>query len=73
MTKHTKKVGITGKYGVRYGASLRKQLRRLETAQHAKYIWYDRLSHFPSILTPAAASARSTLRRLRELQEGPAK
>jgi len=24
MTKRTKKVGITGKYGTRYGASLRK-------------------------------------------------
>jgi large subunit ribosomal protein L37Ae len=27
MTKRTKKVGITGKYGTRYGASLRKQVR----------------------------------------------
>lgn len=33
-------VGITGKYGVRYGASLRKQLKRLEVAQHARYTWY---------------------------------
>ncbi|KAK4452280.1 60S ribosomal protein L43 [Podospora aff. communis PSN243] len=46
MTKRTKskcksapslEVGIAGKYGVRYGASLRKQMRRLETPQHARY------------------------------------
>jgi hypothetical protein len=36
----TPEVGITGKYGVRYGASLRKQLKRLEVAQHARYTWY---------------------------------
>jgi len=28
MTKRTKKVGITGKYGTRYGASLRKQVKK---------------------------------------------
>lgn len=26
----TKKVGITGKYGTRYGASLRKQVKKME-------------------------------------------
>lgn len=36
-TKRTKKVGITGKYGVRYGSSLRRQCRKLETQAHAKY------------------------------------
>ena len=30
-------VGITGKYGTRYGASLRKRLRKMEVTQHAKY------------------------------------
>jgi len=30
-------VHITGKYGTRYGASLRKQIRKIEIAQHAKY------------------------------------
>jgi hypothetical protein len=29
MTKRTKKVGITGKYGTRYGASLRKQVKKM--------------------------------------------
>merc|ERR1712224_694593 len=37
MTKRTKKVGITGKYGTRYGASLRKQVKKIEIQQHAKY------------------------------------
>ncbi len=29
-------VGISGKYGTRYGASLRKLVRKLEVTQHAK-------------------------------------
>ncbi|KAI4524228.1 60S ribosomal protein L43 [Schizophyllum commune] len=37
MTKRTKKVGITGKYGTRYGASLRKQVKKMEISQHARY------------------------------------
>ncbi|XP_049936170.1 60S ribosomal protein L37a-1-like [Nymphaea colorata] len=37
MTKRTKKVGIVGKYGTRYGASLRKQIKKMEVSQHAKY------------------------------------
>lgn len=37
MTKRTKKVGITGKYGVRYGSSLRRQCKKLEVQQHATY------------------------------------
>ena len=31
--KRTKKVGITGKYGVRYGSSLRKVIRKIEVSQ----------------------------------------
>ncbi|OJJ47009.1 hypothetical protein ASPZODRAFT_31362, partial [Penicilliopsis zonata CBS 506.65] len=31
-------VGITGKYGTRYGASLRKQVKKMEVTQHARYI-----------------------------------
>jgi large subunit ribosomal protein L37Ae len=30
MAKRTQKVGITGKYGVRYGSSLRKIMRKFE-------------------------------------------
>ncbi|SPO05214.1 probable 60S large subunit ribosomal protein [Cephalotrichum gorgonifer] len=91
MAKHTKKVGIVGKYGVRYGASLRKVVKRLEISQHARYtctfcgrdsvrrqsfgIWHcggckKTMSGGAYILaTPAATTARSTLRRLREINE----
>ena len=37
MGKHTKKVGICGKYGTRYGATLRKVIKKMEVTQHAKY------------------------------------
>jgi hypothetical protein len=37
MGKRTKKVGICGKYGTRYGASLRKIIKKIEISQHAKY------------------------------------
>merc|ERR1711962_1780638 len=37
MAKRTKKVGIVGKYGTRYGASLRKQVKKLEESARIKY------------------------------------
>mmetsp|Transcript_2261 Transcript_2261/g.3168 ORF Transcript_2261/g.3168 Transcript_2261/m.3168 type:complete len:95 (+) Transcript_2261:147-431(+) len=37
MGKRTKKVGITGKYGTRYGSTLRKLMRKIEVAQHSTY------------------------------------
>lgn len=37
QTKRTKKVGITGKYGTRYGASLRKTVKKMEVWQHGTY------------------------------------
>ena len=38
VNKRTKKAGITGKYGLRYGASLRKQVKKIEISQHSKYL-----------------------------------
>ncbi|KAI2810426.1 hypothetical protein RDWZM_002593 [Blomia tropicalis] len=37
MAKRTQKVGVTGKYGTRYGASLRKMVKKMEITQHQKY------------------------------------
>merc|ERR1711976_235998 len=37
MAKRTKKVGICGKYGTRYGASLRKIIKKIEISQHETY------------------------------------
>ena len=37
MSKRTNKVGLTGKYGSRYGSSIRKQIKKIEILQHAKY------------------------------------
>jgi len=90
MARRTKKVGICGKYGVRYGASLRKQIKKFEITQHAKYtchfcgkdavkrravgIWGCKsckkiMAGGAWVLnTSAAATVRSTVRRLRELQ-----
>ncbi|KAJ6565978.1 ribosomal protein L37ae [Mycena sp. CBHHK59/15] len=80
MTKRTKKVGITGKYGTRYGASLRKQVKRMEISQHARYtctfcgkdtvkrtavgIW-----NCSSCRKVIAAAHGPTVRRLRDLTE----
>lgn len=38
MARRTYKVGITRKYGTRYGASLRKIIKKFEVAQHARYL-----------------------------------
>merc|ERR1712228_632739 len=38
MAKRTKKVGVVGKYGTRYGASLRKTIKKMEITQHSKYM-----------------------------------
>ena len=37
MAKRTKKVGIVGKYGTRYGAAQRKTIKKFEITQRATY------------------------------------
>ncbi|KAF9935749.1 60S ribosomal protein L43 [Mortierella alpina] len=91
LAKRTKKVGVVGKYGVRYGASLRKQVKKMEITQHSKYtctfcgkdavkrqsvgIWKCRgckktmAGGAWTLSTTAAATVRSTTRRLREIME----
>merc|ERR1711976_801715 len=89
MGKRTKKAGVVGKYGTRYGASIRKVIKKIEITQHATYtcsfcgkdtvkravfgIW-DCRSCKKTVAggayvfnTAAAASVRSTVRRLREM------
>ncbi|KAI5175276.1 large subunit ribosomal protein L37Ae [Pancytospora epiphaga] len=38
MSASTKKVGITGKFGARYGSTLRKRVKSIEVSQHSRYI-----------------------------------
>ena len=40
QAKRTKKVGVVGKYGTRYGSSLRKMVKKIEITQHKKYVCY---------------------------------
>ncbi len=37
MAKRTKKVGILGKYGTRYGSAQRKTIKKFEITQRATY------------------------------------
>ena len=37
MARRTVKSGIVAKYGTRYGASLRKQIKKIEISQKTKY------------------------------------
>merc|ERR1712198_710931 len=91
MAKRTRKVGITGKYGTRYGASLRKMVKKIEVSQHGKCtcvfcgkdtmkrkvvgIWNCKICRKTVAggawvySTTAAATVRSVVRRLREMQD----
>ncbi|MFS7903613.1 putative ribosomal protein L37ae [Helianthus anomalus] len=71
MTKRTKKVGIVGKYGIRYGASLRKQIKKMEYAVKRKAvgIWgckdcgKVKSGGAYMLNTAGAVTVRSTIRR----------
>lgn len=67
--KRTKKVGVCGKYGTRYGASLRKQLKKIEVQQHSKYIcWFcGEVSRVCQTCTAEVLLASSVLRACRVL------
>ncbi|KAG9147554.1 hypothetical protein Leryth_007351 [Lithospermum erythrorhizon] len=77
MAKRTKKVGIVGKYGTRYGASLRKQIKKMEFAVKRKAvgIWgckdcgKVKAGGAYTMNTASAVTVRSTIRRLREQTE----
>ncbi|CCH40588.1 60S ribosomal protein L37a [Wickerhamomyces ciferrii] len=82
---------LSSKFGVRYGSSLRRQTKKLEIQQHARYdcsfcgkktvkreatgIWNCHSCRKTvaggayTVSTAAAATVRSTIRRLRELAE----
>lgn len=38
MAKRTRKAGVTGKYGTRYGGAIRKIVKKFELQQRAKYV-----------------------------------
>uniref|UniRef100_A0A2K5JNB2 60S ribosomal protein L37a n=1 Tax=Colobus angolensis palliatus TaxID=336983 RepID=A0A2K5JNB2_COLAP len=84
MTKRTKKVGIVGKYGTRYGTSLWKMVKKIEISQHAKYTcsFCGRtkmkrravgIRHCGSCMKTVAGGAWSAIRRLKELKDHPQK
>lgn len=90
MAKRTRKVGICGKYGTRYGSSLRKLVKKIEITQHSRYtcafcgkstvkrevvgIWTCGACRKSvaggayALSTPAAATIRSNIARLRKLR-----
>jgi len=53
MAKRTKKVGILGKYGTRYGAAQRKTIKKFEITQRATYScpFCGKVSEYPRINT----------------------
>lgn len=38
MSRRTKKVGSSGKFGARYGISVKKQIRSIDTNKKSKYV-----------------------------------
>ncbi|TRY82655.1 hypothetical protein DNTS_032590 [Danionella cerebrum] len=72
MAKRTKKVGIVGKYGTRYGASLRKMTKM---KRKAVGIWHC-ASCMKTVAggawtynTTSAVTVKSAIKRLKELKD----
>lgn len=66
MAKRTRKAGVTGKYGTRYGGAIRKIVKKFELQQRAKYVCpacgkvpLSSLSNRSRDLPPASGSARA--------------
>lgn len=38
MSRGTRKLGSSGKYGAKYGSTLRKRMKPIEESQHRKYL-----------------------------------
>ena len=66
MAKRTRKAGVTGKYGTRYGGAIRKIVKKFELQQRAKYVCpacgkvsFPPLSNKSVDSPPASGSARA--------------
>ena len=66
MAKRTKKVGVVGKYGTRYGGAIRKIVKKFELQQRAKYVCppcgkvrIDPLSNKSAESLPASGDAKA--------------
>ncbi|CAG5133539.1 unnamed protein product, partial [Candidula unifasciata] len=67
MAKRDKKLRIVGKYGSRFGASLRKTVKKTEVTQHSTYTCTFCGAWVCS--TTAAAQVRSAIRRLKKIKD----
>ena len=61
MTRKTKKVGIAGKYGVRYGVRARKRMQVVESARTQKY-------QCPKCLAPSVKRSDSGIWKCRKCE-----
>jgi hypothetical protein len=66
MAKRTRKAGVVGKYGTRYGGAIRKIVKKFELQQRAKYVCppcgkvrIDPLSNKSAESPPASGAARA--------------
>ncbi|KAB0352389.1 hypothetical protein FD754_017246 [Muntiacus muntjak] len=78
MAKCTKNVGIVGKYGTRYGASLRKMVKKTEISQarqvYLLLLWQNQDEEKSSggawtYNTTSAVTIKSAIRRLKEVKD----